>query len=311
MQEARGFDAHSTSVIDTQDVGQGTSVGCFSHVASGSRVGPRCTVGDHVGIQMGVIIGAGVRIGFGSFVGTGAILEEDVTVGSHVAIAAEPCGLDTAVGGRETTTVRHGVRLGSGVTLMRGVVVGSNAVVEPGAVVNRDIPPNAIVAGNPASIRGYVTALKARTQPQASVSSQLPALGVSGVTLHTLPLIKDIRGTLSAGEFGKSLPFVVKRYFIVYDVSDHEVRGEHAHRKLHQFLVCVKGTVSVVADDGIRREEILLDSPGVGIHIPPMVWATQYKYSRDAVLLVLASEAYDNADYIRDYDEYLALRNKL
>ena len=134
-----------------------------------------------------------------------------------------------------------------------------------------------------------------------------PVLGVSvaGVTIHALPVIKDIRGTLSAGEFNRTLPFIAKRYFIVYDVSDQEVRGEHAHRKLHQFLVCVKGSVALVVDDGAHREEILLESPSIGVHVPPMVWATQYKYSRDAVLMVLASEAYDATDYIRDYDEYL------
>lgn len=308
MREHTAFNAHPTSVIDTADVGLGTQVGCFAHIAFGSCIGPQCIVGEHVGIQKGAVVGAKVRIGFGSLIGESALLEDGVIVGSHVSIAADTESSTPVTGRRDVTTVRQGAKIGSSATLLRGVTVGSNAVVEPGAVVNRDIPPNAIVAGNPASICGYVTALKAPSQPQAPVGKQLPAVAVSGVTLHPMPIIKDIRGTLSAGEFGRSMPFVAKRYFIVYDVSDHEVRGEHAHRALHQFLVCVKGSVAVVVDDGARREEILLDSPSVGIHIPPMIWATQYKYSRDAVLLVLASDAYDNADYIRDYDEYLALR---
>ena len=79
---------------------------------------------------------------------------------------------------------------------------------------------------------------------------------------------------------------------------------------LHQFLVCVAGRCNVVTDDGMTRHEVVLDSASKGIHIPPMVWATQYKFTRDAVLLVLASEYYEAAEYIRDYDEYLALRRQ-
>ena len=84
-----------------------------------------------------------------------------------------------------------------------------------------------------------------------------------------------------------------------------DVRGEHAHRECHQFLVCVKGSCSVVVDDGQNRAEVLLNRPNIGIHVPPLVWATQYKYSQDAVLMVLASEIYKAEDYIRDYDMFL------
>jgi dTDP-4-dehydrorhamnose 3,5-epimerase-like enzyme len=84
------------------------------------------------------------------------------------------------------------------------------------------------------------------------------------------------------------------------------VRGEHAHRRCHQFLVCARGSVSVVADDGVNREEIVLESPSVGVYLPPMVWGIQYRYSPDAVLLVFCSEYYDASDYIRDYSEFLA-----
>lgn len=110
---------------------------------------------------------------------------------------------------------------------------------------------------------------------------------------------------LSAGEFGRDLPFMPKRYFVVFDVPSAEVRGEHAHRQCHQFLVCISGNMSVVVDDGTHREEFRLDRPDAGLHISPLVWATQYRYSPDAVLLVFASEHYDAADYIRNYDEFL------
>jgi dTDP-4-dehydrorhamnose 3,5-epimerase-like enzyme len=114
-----------------------------------------------------------------------------------------------------------------------------------------------------------------------------------------------MRGSLSVGEFDKHLPFIPKRYFVVFDVPSKEVRGEHAHRTLHEFLVCVHGSLSVVLDDGTQRDEVQLSSPTVGLHIPPMVWTIQYKFSRDAVLLVLASENYVAGDYIREYGEFL------
>ena len=118
----------------------------------------------------------------------------------------------------------------------------------------------------------------------------------------------DLRGSLVYGEARRDVPFEVNRYFLVYDVHSEHIRGEHAHRTLHQFVVCVAGRCNVVTDDGQNRHEVVLDSPAKGVHIPPMVWATQYKFSRDAVLLVLASEYYDPAEYIRDYQEYLSLR---
>jgi hypothetical protein len=118
--------------------------------------------------------------------------------------------------------------------------------------------------------------------------------------------IKDLRGNLVARETGKGLPFEPKRCFLVYDVPTKELRGEHAHKRCEQLLICVSGSVSVLCDDGERRQEFLLDSPEIGLHIGPMVWGTQYRYTSDAVLMVLASLPYDAADYIRTYDAFLA-----
>jgi UDP-2-acetamido-3-amino-2,3-dideoxy-glucuronate N-acetyltransferase len=130
---------------------------------------------------------------------------------------------------------------------------------------------------------------------------------ISNCELIELPHIQDPRGSLSVGEFGRSIPFEAKRYFIVFDVPEGEVRGEHAHRECHQFLLCVKGSCSVIADDGSNRQEFVLDKPNVGAHLPPMTWGVQFNYSPDAVLLVFASHYYDDADYIRDFDEFAKL----
>ena len=87
------------------------------------------------------------------------------------------------------------------------------------------------------------------------------------------------------------------------------MRQEHVHRELQVVLVCVQGSVAVIADDGETREEYLLDNPSRGLYLPPRVWRTLYKYSADAVLLVLASHPYDPDDYIRDYEAFLSMVN--
>ena len=92
---------------------------------------------------------------------------------------------------------------------------------------------------------------------------------------------------------------------MVFGVPSAEVRGEHAHHACHQFLICVRGACSVLADDATHREEFRLDTPTIGLHLPPLTWGVQYKYTGDAVLLVFASDYYDSNDYIRSYDEFL------
>jgi UDP-2-acetamido-3-amino-2,3-dideoxy-glucuronate N-acetyltransferase len=90
-------------------------------------------------------------------------------------------------------------------------------------------------------------------------------------------------------------------------VPSKNVRGEHAHRTLHELLVCVRGTCHIIVDDGHARQDIELSDPTIGLHIEPMVWGVQYKFTSDAVLSVFASDKYDANDYIRSYDEFLKL----
>jgi hypothetical protein len=152
------------------------------------------------------------------------------------------------------------------------------------------------------------TALLQAESPVGPTSSTLAGdaatSSVKGVTLHHLTNIIDARGNLTAGEFGRTIPFVASRYFLVHGVPSARLRGEHAHRVCHQFLIAAHGSVRVIADDGTHREEFLLDAPHIGLHLPPLVWGVQHGHSTDAVLLVLASHHYDASDYIRDYDEF-------
>jgi UDP-2-acetamido-3-amino-2,3-dideoxy-glucuronate N-acetyltransferase len=128
---------------------------------------------------------------------------------------------------------------------------------------------------------------------------------VRGVRALEFPVIEQARGSLTYGEYDRHLPFLPKRYFLVFNVPAGEVRGAHAHRSVHQILLCVKGSCAVGLDDGLSRDEVRLDRPDLGLHIPPMVWATQFDYSSDGVLLVLCSDVYNPDEYISDYEEYL------
>lgn len=118
----------------------------------------------------------------------------------------------------------------------------------------------------------------------------------------------DARGSLSVAQTGGQLPFAAERVFIVHGVPDGDVRGRHAHKACHQFLVAVAGAVDVMLDDGAERATFRLDSPSLGLHIPPGTWGEQTYLGGDAVLMVLASHPYDTADYISDYQEFLAFR---
>lgn len=108
-------------------------------------------------------------------------------------------------------------------------------------------------------------------------------------------------------ELERLLPFRTERAFFVYDVPSTQVRGEHAHKRCWQFLVCLRGACTALTDDGRERTEWRLDAPAKGLVIPPMIWGEQYAYTKDAVLAVFASHAYDPLDYINDYAAFREL----
>jgi len=257
------------------------------------------------------VVEHGCRIGPGSVVHAGAFLGHATQVDDHVVIGPN-AALETA---EDNGTVRgvhveSEARVGANATICAGVVLAARCVVRPGAVVTRAVPPRAIVEGNPAIITGYVDTEQGSALAAASTANR--AVGVEqtpvrGVTLHRFPVIPDLRGSLTVGEFDRQIPFIPRRYFMVFGVPSREIRGEHAHLACHQFLICVEGSCAIVADDGHKRFEVLLEDPSLGVYLPPMTWGIQYKYSADAKLLVFASHHYDNADYVRDYKQYLSL----
>jgi UDP-2-acetamido-3-amino-2,3-dideoxy-glucuronate N-acetyltransferase len=206
------------------------------------------------------------------------------------------------------TYVAKGASIGANATILPGLTIGENAMVGAGAVVTHSVPAGTLVVGNPARIVRYVDTETVSLPETSSGKADSMHNGGQGLdTVENLPLVQDLRGNLSFGEFERHVPFIPKRYFMIFDVPNHRIRGEHAHRTCHQFLICTQGSCHVICDDGQSRKEYVLNSLNQGLHIPPMVWGIQYKYSSDALLLVFASEYYDNADYIRDYGEFQAI----
>ena len=120
----------------------------------------------------------------------------------------------------------------------------------------------------------------------------------------------DERGQLVAIEGLKDVPFSVKRVYYIYDTLPGVRRGFHAHKQLEQALVCVHGSCKVLLDDGSDKETVVLDKPGEGLYITNAIWREMFDFSEDAVLLVLASEYYDESDYIRDYEAFLNYVNE-
>ncbi len=293
---------HSSADVQSRIIGNGTRIWQYVVVLPNAVIGEDCNICSHCLIENDVILGKRVTVKSGVQLWDGIRIGDDVFIGPNVTFTNDKFPRSKQYPETfSTTEIDAGASIGANATILPGIKVGRQAMVGAGSVVTRSVPPNAIVIGNPARIVGYVDAEP--DTPSNLKDAESPPL-TADPRLHQLPKVVDIRGSLTVGEFERSIPFLAKRYFMVFDVPSVETRGAHAHRECHQFLICVSGRVSVVADDGRTRREFLLDRPDIGLHLPPLTWGIQYKYSEDAVLLVFASHYYDNADYIRDYDEF-------
>lgn len=309
------FFKHEQAIVESKNVGKGTRVWAFAHVLPGAVIGRDCNICDHVFVENDVKVGDRVTVKCGVQLWDGLRVENDVFIGPNATFTndAFPRSKQYPEAFAETV-IGEGASIGANATILPGIKIGRRAMIGAGAVVTRNVPANAIVTGNPARITGYVGLEKRKKLGGKQAVTHLEGVGstkslVPGVQLVRFPVYEDLRGSLTVGEFPKEVPFLPKRYFMTFGIPTAEVRGEHAHHKLQQFLVCVAGNCSVVVDDGSKREEFLLNGPELGLYLPPMVWGIQYKFSSDAVLLVFASDPYDSKDYIRDYDEFLKLKS--
>jgi WxcM-like, C-terminal len=244
-----------------------------------------------------------IMLGADCIVPESATLELGVVLGDRVVLVGD--GI----------VIRANARLDAACVIGEGVTVGQSAWVRAGAVVLHSVPANAIMEGNPAQVVGYNDGSTSRQRPdprlidvQAFSHLTRPSkvdLNVGNSSLFLMRRITDSRGALTVGEVPTEVPFSPARYFVVFDVPSRELRGEHAHKRCQQFLICLNGSCRVLLDDGINRCEVTLDRPDIGIFMPEMIWGTQYRYSSDAVLLVFASRTYEELDYLRTYDEFL------
>ncbi|MEH8141253.1 FdtA/QdtA family cupin domain-containing protein [Aeromonas veronii] len=129
------------------------------------------------------------------------------------------------------------------------------------------------------------------------------------IKLVDFRVLGDERGSLIALESNNQIPFDIHRVYYLYGTKPGVARGFHAHKKLKQLAVCIKGSCRFVMDDGENKEEVILSTPDKGLLIDAMQWHEMYDFSDDCVLMVLADQIYDESDYIRDYEEFKCLVN--
>jgi acetyltransferase-like isoleucine patch superfamily enzyme len=304
---------HPQGLCESPSIGEGTRIWAFVHILPGAVIGRDCNICDHVFIENEVVLGDRVTVKCGVQLWDGIVVEDDVFIGPNATFTNDPFPRSKQYPAkRPKTLIRRRASIGAGATILPGLTIGQNAMVGAGAVVTSGVQANAIVSGSPARVVGYVDASDASARLHSGDDHpSLSELSVQGVAVHSLKRIDDMRGNLAVGEFGKDIPFQPLRYFSIFDVPTSHVRGEYALRSCKQFLICVKGACTAVVDNGIAREQILMDQPHVGLYVPPMTWSTLYRFSSDAILIVFASSPYDASDYVRDYQEYLTEVNQL
>ena len=299
---------HEQGICESRSIGPGTRIWAFAHVLPQAQIGSDCNICDHVFIENDVIVGDRVTVKSGVQLWDGVRVGNDVFIGPNATFTNDRFPRSKHRPDRYLQTiVEDGASIGANATILPGLRIGRAAMVGAGAVVTKAVPPNAVVVGNPGVIVGYQAEATEPAQPAALSDAREKRLGVGDCALWRLRTFADMRGGLTPMEFRGDVPFVPRRTFVVHSVPSREVRGEHAHRVCEQFLVAVHGRLNVVVDDGRRRREVVLEDRSVGLYVSPMVWAVQYKFDPETVLLALASHPYDPADYLRDYEEFRLL----
>ncbi len=185
--------------------------------------------------------------------------------------------------------------IGAGAILLKGVNIGQGSRVLPGSIVKHDTPPQSVIQGNPARVVNY------------TASSD----HVNGIIEHPFDYIKNQTGVLSVCVSGKNAPFEFKRTFTLIEIESGNTRGNHAHKECHQFLTCYGGKVELFCDDGVNRKVITLEQMKNTVHVLPGTWIALFNFEKGAVVTVHTSHEYDEADYLRDYAEFLTYKKTL
>src|SRR4051812_1729846 len=206
---------HPNALVESTHIGNRTRIWAFAHVLPNARIGEDCNICDHTFIENDVVIGNSVTVKCGVQLWDGITLEDDVFVGPNATFSNDPFPRSRKRPEQfSRTVVARGASIGANATVLPGLRIGQNSMVGAGAVVTADVPPNAIVIGNPARIVGYVDAEKlpaAAPQP----GGEAAPLPVKGARRVKLPRFADMRGSLTVGELEKQLPFTPRRFFTV------------------------------------------------------------------------------------------------
>ncbi len=308
------FFCHPNAICESNTIGYGTRIMAFSHIMPNAKIGAGCNICDGVFIENDVSVGDDVTIKSGVQLWDGLRIESEVFIGPNATFTNNLMP-HSNVNSDEylKTIIESGAFIGANATILPGVRIGTNAIIGAGSVILKDVPAFAKVAGNPAKIIGYNTDSKINDFIDKSITKELDYTKekhhqkvLGECYLERLPKFSDMRGSLTPLNLKNDFPFEPKRIFFVYGVDKTFSRGEHAHRNCKQFLVAVSGSLSVILDDAHTRIEISLNEPNLGLYITPMIWGVQYKFSQDAVLMVVCSEEYDDDDYIRVYKDFNA-----
>ncbi len=296
-----GVYIHPKALCETKAVGEGTRVWAFAHVLPQARIGQDCNICDGVFIENDVLLGDRVTIKCGVQLWDGITLEDDAFVGPNATFTNTMFPRSRAYQKEFLrTVVRKNASIGANATILPGLDIGPNAMVGAGAVVTQSVPANAIVFGNPAQIVGYVDAMEPLhtadgSENTGTTQAAVTQTGMEGVTLHRVNGPTDTR-------FEDDIPLLPKSYATVSGATGEKTDEQCAHRTAQQFIVCLRGSCTVVVDDGKRRREIVLASPDIGLYVPAMTWSGACKLSDDGLLLVFASD--DLSAPIADYSQF-------
>lgn len=297
------FFVHPQGLCESIQVGEGSRVWAFAHVLPHAVIGRDCNICDHVFIENDVRIGDRVTVKCGVQLWDGIELEDDVFVGPNATFTNDKYPRSKQYPtSYPRTLVKRGASIGANATILPGVTIGERAMIAAGAVVTRDVPPDAQVRGVPAR-----PVIKKVAVGKASEMSTPPsgARGVEACRMIELPRINDPRGNLTFIEGNVHVPFDIRRVYYLYDVPGGESRGGHAHKQLEQLVVAMSGSFDVLVDDGRQRKTFTLNRSYVGLYMPTMVWRELVNFSSGAVCAVMASHRYDESDYYRDYDTFV------
>lgn len=277
-----------------------TSVASGVRILPGAMIGANCSFGEGAYVEGATQLGDRVNVGAGAKICDGVVVHEGVSIGPGTVLD----GGRGAGRAKASITVHRGVNLGANVTVQAGVTLGHGALIESGSVVTADVPPFTVARGNPARVSGIASP----TGPVGVRSHNSPGALPGGAKFIKVPGIDHPTGLLSFLEERSGLPFVPQRYFTLTRVPDSVVRARHAHKACHQYFACLHGSVRLGLDDGVERADVELTGAMQGLVVFGGVWVTVFGHTFDTVLLVLASQPYDESDYLRDYDGFLRFK---